>query len=93
MFSNCLDVPILLYASYKAFSNTFFYGLFKEVGHNIQGSLRGRGSAKVSQILVIYCVLSWHEWKRAGGLHGDFTHDAILSYLALPNMYIIFKRL
>ena len=27
-----------------------------------------------SFFLVIYCVLSWHEWERAGLLYGNLNH-------------------
>ena len=32
-------------------------------------------------LTVIYCISSWHEWLRAGGLYGDFTHDTVLASL------------
>ena len=37
--------------------------------------------ASASIFLVIYRVLSWHEWKRAGALYGNFTHDTVLASL------------
>ena len=42
------------------------------------------------KFLVIYRVLSWHEWKRAGVLYGDFTRDAILIFLF--QVYILVQQ-
>lgn len=34
-----------------------------------------------TSLLVTYCVLLWHEWKRAGPLYGNLDHDAVLAVL------------
>ena len=51
------------------------------VGGKIDLMYKAWPYASASIFLVIYRVLSWHEWKRAGALYGNLTHDAVLAFL------------